>query len=63
MLILNSKKDNLFKCGNLVHNYLQGKVSMFNMDNDWYYYKDTKELREIISSAPFWVRMVAKCNN
>lgn len=58
MYISNIEKIKSFKCGQITYSYLKNKLPLLSMDNEWYYFADTEELKKILNDAPFYIKVV-----
>ena len=53
--------SNVFKCNEVVHNYLQKNgFSLLGMDENKYLYSETAELKHILINAPIHIKIFAR---
>jgi hypothetical protein len=60
MIINASKYMPIFKCKKLLADYLiyEKNLSLLNVDKKYYYFNDNEILKEILESAPIWVKLL-----
>lgn len=57
-----SKLKNVFKCKNLTYKYLSDKLPLLSMNDEWYFYANTEQLKKVLDDMPWYMKVVNKWN-
>jgi hypothetical protein len=62
MIIDASKYMSTFKCKKLLADYLiyEKNLSVLDVEKKYYYFNDNELLKEILESAPIWIKLLNK---
>lgn len=59
MYVINPKKEDKFKCGELIARYLNEEVGIpvFGSDEKYYYFVNNQNIKNALNNAPYYIKI------